>query len=245
MRSIPSARAAAIAAMIPPSLTHSLERTNPFPLSPFFRQAKVKVSKSRAMHPRWIRLSRHSQPSKGTRAAARLRAVFPMPPACSVFIVFPPFRDGSASRPFILCGARAFAAAKAAPGFFPAQAAGPLLERWRRVISGPVPGLSYCAPAPGRLCEERQRRYGRPATGLPRPFSRPRRGPVPGRPYCAAVLGRLDAERQRRLPCAKGAVGERRLRDWQRAATPVPLFAGAKTTNQDKEKKPPKGRLLL
>ena len=42
--------------------------------------------------------------------------------------------------------------------------------------AGGEPPLPYCAPAPGRLYAEKQRKYGRP-------------GPVPGRPYCAPAPG--------------------------------------------------------
>ena len=112
-----------------------------------------------------------------------------MPPACSVFIVFPPFRDGSASRPFILCGARAFAAAKASKETGPMRtwfSGACFFCYWRRVILGPVPGQSYCAPAPGRPDAERQRKYGRPATGplgeklsFSPTFFAPQAGPLP------------------------------------------------------------------
>ena len=40
-------------------------------------------------------------------------------------------------------------------------------------------------------------------------------------PYCAPALSRLCLLRQRWLPCAKGAVGKRRLRDWRRDAAPI------------------------
>ena len=60
----------------------------------------------------------------------------------------------------------------------------------------------------------------------PRPFSRPRRGPcrcqVDSTGPCAIIQrSRLYLPRQRWLPCAKGAVGERRLRDWRRDAAPI------------------------
>ena len=65
----------------------------------------------------------------------------------------------------------------------------------------------------------------------PRPFSRPRRGPHRGQvdstgPCAIIQRSRLYLPRQRWLPCAKGAVGERRLRDWQRDASPPELHIG-------------------
>ena len=50
---------------------------------------------------------------------------------------------------------------------------------WRRVISGPVPGLSYSL-FPGKHNEPRQRQYGRPATGPPLCKGSCRRTPTEG-----------------------------------------------------------------
>ena len=73
----------------------------------------------------------------------------------------------------------------------------------------------YCAPAPGRLFAARQRKFCQRRLAA--------RGQVDSTgPRAIIQRSQLCLLRQRWLPCAKGAVGERRLKDWQRGGSPQP-----------------------
>ena len=78
-----------------------------------------------------------------------------------------------------------------------------------------MPAEAYCAAALGNTAKQNDAiRFTIPPAWLRHAVPPLHKGgPVAGRPNCAAAPGKSDAERQRRLPCAKGAVGERRLRD--------------------------------
>ena len=92
-------------------------------------------------------------------------------PLCAPRSILSPICQGS-RRP----GARVFAAAKTTKnpikGFLVLAACYFVVRR-----NSGEPPLPYCAAALGRLNAAGQRKYGCPDTGLPRPFSRPRRGP--------------------------------------------------------------------
>ena len=73
----------------------------------------------------------------------------------------------------------------------------------------------YCAPAPGRLFAARQRKFCQRRLAA--------RGQVDSTgPRAIIQRSQLCLLRQRWLPCAKGAVGERRLKDWQRGHPACP-----------------------
>ena len=73
-----------------------------------------------------------------------------------------------------------------------------------------------CGPAPGRLFAARQRKFCQRRLAA--------RGQVDSTgPRAIIQRSQLCLLRQRWLPCAKGAVGERRLKDWQRDASPLGL----------------------
>ena len=72
-----------------------------------------------------------------------------------------------------------------------------------------------CAPAPGRLFAARQRKFCQRRLAA--------RGQVDSTgPRAIIQRSQLYLLRQRWLPCAKGAVGERRLKDWQRGHPACP-----------------------
>ena len=164
-------------------------------------------------------------------------------PLCAPRSILSPICQGS-----LRLRARVFAAAKTTKnpikGFLVLAACYFVVRR-----NSGEPPLPYCAAALGNRTKAGcvhpgkesmavrtpdQREYGCPDTGLPRPFSRPRRGQRDAGPILPCGTGQARclgchtlfsqagttsqgkdsmAVRPPDLPCAKGAVGERRLRD--------------------------------